>query len=175
MSLDVFLEILRAFEGFAAEFTFVWLQRNMDSNVRGDVVTLDSCGAATTPLTRQVQVVGALAADVSLAHMFLRGRSVKRSSLGAMAFTREGSLDSHRALQLKCISHRSLATGTVDFHHHYWRQRVWRLVEGSVVAAAAAAAAAPQLVESLEESTLSKPRCNRMILATRGQELSSVE
>ena len=88
----MFLEILGAFEGFATEFAFVWFQGNMDSNVRGDMVAFDCGGTAATPLTRQVQVVGTLAADVSFADMFLSKRSVEsktRSSLGAMAFTRE--------------------------------------------------------------------------------------
>ena len=52
MSLDMFLEILRSFEGFAAELAFVWLQGNMDSNVRGDMVAFDRCGTAAAPLTR---------------------------------------------------------------------------------------------------------------------------
>lgn len=71
MSLDMFLEVLRAFEGFATEFTFVWFQGNVDSDVRGDVIAFDRRGAAATPLTRQVEIVGALAADVSFADMFL--------------------------------------------------------------------------------------------------------
>ncbi len=77
MSLDMFLEILRTFEGFATEFTFVWFQGNVDSDVRSDMVAFDGGGTATTPLTGQVEVVGALAADVSFAHMFLVEQSVR--------------------------------------------------------------------------------------------------
>ena len=47
------------------------LEWDVDSNVRGDVVTLDSRGAAATPLTGQVEVVGGFAADMALADMFL--------------------------------------------------------------------------------------------------------
>jgi hypothetical protein len=71
MSLDMFLEVLWAFEGLATEFAFVRFEWDVDSNVRGDVVTLDSRGAAATPLTGQVEVVGRFAADVALADMFL--------------------------------------------------------------------------------------------------------
>lgn len=71
MSLDMFLKILRTLESFGTEFAFVWFQRDMDSNVGSDVVAFDGCGTATTPLTRQVEVVGALAADVTFADMFL--------------------------------------------------------------------------------------------------------
>jgi len=71
MGLDMFLKVLRAFEGLATEFAFVGLEWNVDSNVRGDVVTLDSSGATATPLTGQVEVVGRFAADVALADMFI--------------------------------------------------------------------------------------------------------
>lgn len=78
MSLDMFLEILGSLEGFATKFALVWLQGNVDSNVRGDMVALDGCGTAATPLTRQVQVVGALAAYMSFADMFLWTLLVRR-------------------------------------------------------------------------------------------------
>ncbi len=78
MSLDMFLEVLRTFEGFATEFTFVRFQGNMDSNVRGDVIAFDGCGTAAAPLTCQIEVVGTLAADVSLADMFLQKGLVTR-------------------------------------------------------------------------------------------------
>jgi hypothetical protein len=71
MGLDMFLEILRTLEGLATEFAFVWFQGNMDSNVRGDVVAFDGCRTAATPLTGQIEVVGALTADVSFTDMLL--------------------------------------------------------------------------------------------------------
>jgi hypothetical protein len=67
----MFLEILWAFKGLATEFALVRLERDMDSNVRGNVVTLDRGRTATSPLTCQVEVVGRFAADVALADMFL--------------------------------------------------------------------------------------------------------
>ena len=76
MGLDVLLEILWAFEGLATEFAFVRLEWDVDSDVRGDVVTLHSCGAATSPLTGQVQVVGRFTADMALADMFLTVQSI---------------------------------------------------------------------------------------------------
>ena len=77
MSLDMFLEILGTLEGFATKLAFVWFQGNVDSNVGGDVVAFDGCGAAASPLTGQVQVVGTFAAYMSFADMFLFKHSVK--------------------------------------------------------------------------------------------------
>ena len=71
MSLDVLLEILGALEGLAAEVALVWLQGHVNTDVRGNVVTLDGCSAAVTPLARQIQVVGALAANVTLTNVIL--------------------------------------------------------------------------------------------------------
>jgi len=69
--LDVLLEILRTLERLSAEVTFVWLQWNVDSDVRGDVVALDGGGSALIPATGQVEVVGALASNVLLADVLL--------------------------------------------------------------------------------------------------------
>ena len=57
MSLDMFLEILRAFESLATKFAFVRLQGNVNSDMRGDVVAFDGGGAALTPCAGQVEVV----------------------------------------------------------------------------------------------------------------------
>ena len=67
----MFLEILWTLEGLAAEFTLVGLEWNVDSDVGGNMVTLDSRRAATSPLTGQVEVVGGFTADVTLADVFL--------------------------------------------------------------------------------------------------------
>jgi hypothetical protein len=69
--LDVLLEILGSLEGFATEVALVWLERNVHSNVRGDVITLDSRGPAVAPLACEIQIVGALAADVAFANVVL--------------------------------------------------------------------------------------------------------
>ena len=66
------LEILRTFERLAAEVAFVRLERNVNTDVRSDVITLDCGSAAVAPLARQVQVVGALAPNVTFANVILR-------------------------------------------------------------------------------------------------------
>lgn len=75
VGLDVLLEILRALEGLAAELALVGFERNVDANVRSDVITLDGGCSARVPLASEAQVVGALATDVALANMFLVGVS----------------------------------------------------------------------------------------------------
>lgn len=69
--LDVLLQILWSLEGFAAKVTLVRLQRYVYADVRSDVVALD-CGCATrAPLAGEIQVVGALAPDVTFADVVL--------------------------------------------------------------------------------------------------------
>lgn len=46
VSLDVLLEILRSFESLATEVALMRLQRDVDSDMRGDVITLDGGNAA---------------------------------------------------------------------------------------------------------------------------------
>jgi len=69
--LDVLLQVLGTLEGFATEVALVRLQGNVNSDVGGDVVALDCSGTAVAPLTRKVEVVGAFAADMALAHMVI--------------------------------------------------------------------------------------------------------
>jgi hypothetical protein len=57
VSFDMLLQILRTFEGFLAEVALVWLQRYVNTDVRSDVITLDSSSAAIAPTTCQVQIV----------------------------------------------------------------------------------------------------------------------
>lgn len=71
MGLDMFLEILWTLESLATEFTLVRLQRNVDSDVGGDVVALDCGGSALAPLAGQVEIVSRLATHMTLADMFL--------------------------------------------------------------------------------------------------------
>jgi hypothetical protein len=70
----MFLEVLGTLERLAAKVTLVRFERDMNTNVRSDVVTLDSGGAAVTPAAGQIEVVGALAANMAFAHMFLDTR-----------------------------------------------------------------------------------------------------
>jgi hypothetical protein len=71
MRLDMLLQILRPLEGLAAEVAFVRLQRDVHADVRGDVVTFHRRRAAIAPLAGQVEVVGTLATNVTLADMVL--------------------------------------------------------------------------------------------------------
>lgn len=71
MRLDVLLQVLGTLEGLAAELALVRLERDMDSDMRGNVVTLDGGGAARVPLACEAQVVCALAADMAVADVLL--------------------------------------------------------------------------------------------------------
>jgi hypothetical protein len=68
------LEILWALESLATEVALVWFQRYVNANVRSDVITFDSGGAAVTPLAGQIQIVGALATNMALANVILQER-----------------------------------------------------------------------------------------------------
>jgi hypothetical protein len=72
--LYVLLQVLRTLEGLSAEITFVRLERDVDSDVRGDVVALDCGGTALIPATGKVQVIGALPSDMLFADVVLKMR-----------------------------------------------------------------------------------------------------
>lgn len=74
------LQVLRALERLATELTLVRLERYVDADVRGDVVTLHGGCPAGVPLAGQVEVVGALAADMALADVLLLSLLVMRFS-----------------------------------------------------------------------------------------------
>lgn len=71
MRLDVFLEVLRTLEGLAAEVAAVRLQRDVDADVRGDVVAFDDLDAAGAPRALEVEVVGAFTTDMALTDVIL--------------------------------------------------------------------------------------------------------
>jgi hypothetical protein len=73
VGLDVLFQILGTLESLAAKVALVRLQGDVDTDVRGDVVTLDGGGAAVAPLAGQVQVVCALATNMALADVVLGG------------------------------------------------------------------------------------------------------
>lgn len=73
VSLDMLLQVLRTFEGLAAEVATMRLQWHMNANVRGNVVTFDDRDVAVGPSAFQVEVVGAFATDVDLTHVILSG------------------------------------------------------------------------------------------------------
>lgn len=74
--LDMLLEILGALEGLAAKVALVRLEGNVYADVGGDVVALDGGGATGAPLAGEVQVVGALAANMALTDVILGRGSV---------------------------------------------------------------------------------------------------
>ncbi len=49
--LYMLLQVLRALEGLATEFTFMGLQRNVYSNMGGNMVALDSGSSTLVPAT----------------------------------------------------------------------------------------------------------------------------
>lgn len=65
------LQVLRPLEGLPAKVAFVWFERYVDADVRGDVVALHGGCAAGTPLTGEVEVVGALTSNMAFADMVL--------------------------------------------------------------------------------------------------------
>lgn len=97
------LQILRTLEALAAHVTFVRLKGHMHSNVRCDVVSLDSGGAAGIPLAREAQIVGAFAAYMSVTNVFLQEDIVSKcyemQREIAMIFLSScpGWVDSHKA------------------------------------------------------------------------------
>lgn len=85
MCLYMLLEILRALKGLSAEFTSMWFQGDVDSDVGGDVVALDDGDMAISPCALQVEVVGALPPNVTVANMFLDVVLVFTVEAGAVA------------------------------------------------------------------------------------------
>lgn len=67
----MFLQVLGSLEGFATKITLMRLQRYVNANVRGNVVTLDRGGMAAPPRTGEAEIVGALASHMTLTDMFL--------------------------------------------------------------------------------------------------------
>jgi len=70
--LDVLLQVLRTFEGLAAELTLVRLQGHMHTDVGSDVVSLDGGSAARVPLASEVEIVGALATNMALTDVLIK-------------------------------------------------------------------------------------------------------
>lgn len=67
------LEILWTLERLATEVTLVRLQGHVNSDVRGHVITLYGYCTAGLPLAREVEIVGAFAADMAIAQVILGG------------------------------------------------------------------------------------------------------
>lgn len=71
MGFDVFLQILRPFEGLATKLASMRFQWDMDSNMRGDVISFDDLDLTVSPGTHQVEIVGTLATDMRFANVIL--------------------------------------------------------------------------------------------------------
>lgn len=71
MGLDVLLEILWSLECLATEIALMRLEWDVDTDVRGDVIPFDSGSATCTPSACQVEVVRALATNMTLANVIL--------------------------------------------------------------------------------------------------------
>lgn len=105
MGLDVLLQVLRTLEGLSAEVAFVWLKRDVDSDVGSDMVALDSGGTAGVPTTGKVQVVGALPADMFLADVLLEWKLAvlilsQVEGENEVTRTKSASADVHLSLHL---------------------------------------------------------------------------
>lgn len=70
--LDMLLQVLGTLERLATELTLVRLERNVNTDVRGDVVSLDCSSSARVPLASQVEVVCALTANMALTDVLLQ-------------------------------------------------------------------------------------------------------
>ena len=71
MCFYMLLEVLRPLEGLSTKFASMRLQRDMNTDVRGDVIAFYDGNATVTPRARQIEIVGALAANMALADMVL--------------------------------------------------------------------------------------------------------
>ena len=89
MSLDVLLQILGPLEGLATKIAPVRLQRDMNADVRRDVVAFHDSNAAGTPSTSQVEIVGTFATDVTFANMLLLSQDQLKpfKRLGSVSLT----------------------------------------------------------------------------------------
>lgn len=65
------LQILRSLETLTAEITFVWFQGHVHTDVRGDVITLHSCGPASVPTTSEIEIICAFTTDMDFTDVIL--------------------------------------------------------------------------------------------------------
>ena len=72
MGLDMLLQILRTLEGLSTKVALVWFQGYVNANMGSDVVAFHGGGATGSPLADQVEIVCALAADVTFTEVLLR-------------------------------------------------------------------------------------------------------
>jgi len=63
---------LGTLEALATQVASMWFERNMNSNVTGDMISLDSLGITVCPGTGQTEVVGRFASDMFLAQVIIK-------------------------------------------------------------------------------------------------------
>jgi hypothetical protein len=124
----VLLKILGSLKRLATEVAFVRLERDVNADMRRDMVAFHSGCPAVSPLAGQVEVVGALSTNVTLTNVILQ-KGQKFSSSANVAEDREGQkppkatgkcskpsarkeINIHKAAQQRRIVRRSLSTGT---------------------------------------------------------------
>ena len=77
----MFLEVLRALEGLSTEFAPMRLQGNVNPNMRCDMVAFYNCDVAVTPRTLKIEIICALATDMTIADMLLSEITVSHPSV----------------------------------------------------------------------------------------------
>lgn len=87
--LDVLLEVLRTFEGFAAHFTFMRLERDVHTDVGRDMVSLHRGGVTISPSAHEVKVVGRFATNMLLAHVIIKRFGVWMVLAATLPLTRD--------------------------------------------------------------------------------------
>lgn len=97
MGLDVLLQILRTLEGLTTEVALMRLEWYVDTNMRRDVVALHGGGSACAPLAGKIEVVCALAADMTLANVVIECFSAVASLAAALPLA--GQVVDGRALR----------------------------------------------------------------------------
>ena len=97
MRLHMFLQVLRTLESFLTEVALVGLQRNMDADMRRDVVAFDGRGSACAPLAGQAQVISRFPTDMPFADMVLERQLNVCISFSAWGLTYNCSGFEHRS------------------------------------------------------------------------------
>ena len=105
MGFHMLFEVLRAFERFPTKLAAVRLQRNMDADVGRDMVALHDSYVTVAPSTLQIEIIGALSTDVTVADVILM-KTVRTARVRPVR-----KEDSRRALRRWVHAHRSQPTG----------------------------------------------------------------
>lgn len=77
MCLYMLLEVLGPLEGLPTELASMRLQRHVNTDVRGDVITFYNGNSTVTPSACQIEVIGTLTANMAFADMVLESWSIQ--------------------------------------------------------------------------------------------------